>query len=172
MAKKKKDKKKAKKAKKSTAPSATKSKAKAGAKKGGKKADKKANKKAGSSKKKNPLRALAQRIVELTTASDEHGIFELYADGVESVEMNMPPTVGLDALRGKLEGWNSMVSNPQFAAANVWVDGNTIVVEWVGNVTLKATGRQTQLREIAVHEVEDGKIVRERYYYDPAVLQP
>lgn len=178
MAKKKKDKKKDKKIKKTKKDKSGKAgkagKAKSAANEAG--AKKKASPEKGAKKpaaaKKNPLRALAQRIIGITTANEEEGIFDLYADHVESIEMNMPPMVGLDALRTKFEGWNNMVAEPEFVATNVWVDGNTIVIEWVGNVTLKATGKQAQLREIAIHEIEDGKIVRERYYYDPGALQP
>ena len=134
-----------------------------------KKADK------GSKKKKsgggNKVRALADRIVDLTTSDQGDALFDIYAEDVESIEMNQPTTVGLDAIRQKLEGWNNMVSNPKFTAKNVWVDGNTIIVEWVGDVTLNATGKAATLREIAVHEIKDGKIQRERYYYDPAALQ-
>ena len=31
-------------------------------------------------------------------------------------------------------------------------------------------GRKVLHREIAIHEVRNGKIVRERYYYDPSAL--
>lgn len=167
MAKKKKDKKqkKQKKAKLAAAPKASKEskkkKKQAGAKKGSKKAA------AG-----DKLRDLARRIIEITAANDDKAIFDLYADDVESAEMNMPAMVGIDAIRQKLEGWHSMVSDPKFTATNVWVDGNNIIIEWIGDVTLTATGKRAQLREIAVHEIKNGKIARERYYYDPAALQP
>jgi len=133
----------------------------AGAKKGAKKAS------AG-----DKVRALARRIVDLSTANDDDAIFGLYADDVESIEMNMPAAVGLDAIRAKFEGWRNMVTDPKFTATNVWVDGNHIIVEWVGDVTIAATGKQAQLREIAIHEIKNGKIKRERYYYDPSALQP
>lgn len=161
MAKKKKKDKKAKKLKKGKKVKAEKVKApKAKAKKGSKKKD-------GG----NKMRAIADRIIDLTTSDQGDAIFGIYADDVESVEMNQPPTVGHDAIRAKLEGWNSMVSNPKFTAKNVWIDGDTIIIEWVGDVTLNASGKPATLREIAVHEIKDGKIQRERYYYDPAVLQ-
>jgi ketosteroid isomerase-like protein len=125
-----------------------------------------------SSKKKDGVRAVAKRIVDLTTSDPGDAIFDIYAEDVESIEMNQPATVGLDAIRAKFEGWNSMVSNPQFTAKNIWVDGDTIIIEWVGDVTLNANGKQATLREIAVHEIKGGKIKRERYYYDPQALQP
>jgi len=119
----------------------------------------------------NKVRVLADRIIDLTSSDHGDDFFDIYADDVESIEMNQPATVGLDAIRQKLEGWNNMVSNPKFTAKNVWVDGNTIIVEWVGDVTLNASGKQATLREIAIHEIKGGKIQRERYYYDPQALQ-
>jgi ketosteroid isomerase-like protein len=120
----------------------------------------------------NPLRVLAQRIVELTIRGDDEGTFPLYADTVESVEMGMPPAVGIDAIRQKFTMWRGMVSDSTWQARNVWVDGNTIMIEWAGQVTFAATGRRAELNEIAVHEIANGKIVRERFYYDRSVLQP
>lgn len=167
--KKKKDKKKGKKAKKDKD---LKAKSKAT-----KASPKKATAKKGSAKKsvkasKDPMRALAQRIVAVSIANDDDAILALYADDVESTEMNQPPMTGREALRAKFDGWHNMVSDPKFTANNVWVDGDTIVIEWTGDVTLKENGRQAQLREIAVHEIKNGKITRERYYYDPSALQP
>jgi ketosteroid isomerase-like protein len=120
----------------------------------------------------DPVRLLADRIVALTVAQDDEASFGLYADDVESIEMGMPPTVGIPALREKFAMWRSMVSSSSWSARNVWVQGNTIIIEWNGHVTLAATGREVDLNEIAVHEVADGKIVRERFYYDRTALQP
>ena len=118
------------------------------------------------------MRALARRIVELTELNDDEASFALYADNIESKEMGMPPQVGLEAIRQKFQMWRSMVREAKFHARRVWVDGNTIVIEWDGRVTLAANGREAELLEIAVHEIETGKIVRECFYYNPAALQP
>ena len=94
----------------------------------------------------------------------------LYAESIESSEAGQPPTIGIDALRGKLAGWRNMITDSSFEPRRVLVDGNTIAIEWVGRVTLAASGRQAELHEIAVHEIRDGKIVREAYFYNPAAL--
>ena len=120
----------------------------------------------------NPLRELAQRIVDLTSSGNDEATLALYADHVESVEMNQPPMFGIDAIKQKFQMWRGMTSSADFQARNVWVDGNTIIIEWDGRCTLAASGRTADLREIAVHEIANGKIVRERFYYDPSVLQP
>ena len=119
----------------------------------------------------NPVRELAQRIVELTINHDDEGCFALYAPNVESAEMGQPPTTGVEAIRQKTAGWHAMAPQSTWRARNVCVDGNTIVIEWEGDVTF-ATGKQTTLNEVAIHKIENGKIVRERYYYDRTALQP
>jgi ketosteroid isomerase-like protein len=120
----------------------------------------------------SPVRALAQRIVDVTLSNNDDAAFALYADTVESTEMGQPPMTGLDAIRQKFAMWRGMITDSAWTAQNVWVDGNTILIEWVGRVTLAANGRQVDLREIAIYEVAGGKIVRERFYYDPSLLRP
>lgn len=119
----------------------------------------------------NPLNELAQRIIDLTVRGDDEASFALYADNVESIEPGMPPAVGMDAIKQKFAMWRGMVSDSTWEARNLWVGGNTIAVEWAGRVTFAATGKQADFNEVAVHEIENGKIVRERFYYDRAALQ-
>jgi ketosteroid isomerase-like protein len=78
--------------------------------------------------------------------------------------------VGVDALRAKFAGWRGMVTDTSFEPRRVLVDGNVVVIEWVGRVTLAASGRQAELHEVAVHEIRDGRIAREAFFYNPAVL--
>ncbi len=116
------------------------------------------------------MRALAQHIVDLSLGHDDEAILGLYAPTIESSEAGQPPAVGLDALRAKFAGWRSMTSDSVFEPRRVLVDGNVIVIEWLGRVTLAASGRQVELREVAVHEIKNGKIAREAFFYNPAAL--
>jgi ketosteroid isomerase-like protein len=116
------------------------------------------------------LRALARRIVAVTTANDDEATLALYASDVESTEQGQPVMRGLEAIRQKFAGWRSMVTAAHFEPRRVCVDGNTIVIEWVGDVTLAASGRQARLHEVAIHEIRGGKIAREAFFYDPATL--
>lgn len=117
------------------------------------------------------LRDIAQRIIDLTIANDDEATLALYADNVESKEANNPPSVGIDAIKEKFTMWRGMVSDSAFTPRSVTLDGHTIMIEWEGRVTLAASGRVAEMNEVAVHEIADGKIVRERYYYDPTALQ-
>jgi len=119
----------------------------------------------------NPVRQLAQRIVDLTIKHDDEGSFALYASDVQSVEPGQPAMVGIEAIKQKFAGWHAMAPQATWRARSVMVDGNTIAIEWEADVTF-ATGKQAVLNEVAIHEVENGKIVRERFYYDRAAIQP
>ena len=117
------------------------------------------------------VRALARRIVAVTAANDDEATLALYAADVESTEQGQPTMRGIESIRQKFVGWRSMVSEAHFEPRRVCVDGNTIVIEWVGSVTLAASGKQAQLHEVAIHEIQDGKIAREAYFYDPSTLR-
>jgi ketosteroid isomerase-like protein len=119
----------------------------------------------------NPVRELAQRIVDLTLKHDDEGCLALYAPNVESIEAGQAPMVGIEAIKQKFAGWRAMAPESTWRARNVCVEGNTIVIEWSGDVTF-ATGKQATLNEVAIHEIADGRIVRERFYYDRGAIQP
>jgi ketosteroid isomerase-like protein len=116
------------------------------------------------------MRALAQHIIDVSLSHDDEAILALYADDVESIEAGQPAASGIEALRAKFAGWRSMTTDNVFEPRRVVVDGNVIVIEWVGRVTLAASGRQAELHEVAVHEIRNGKIAREAFFYDPAAL--
>jgi ketosteroid isomerase-like protein len=117
------------------------------------------------------LRGLAQRIVDLTISNDDAASLALYADDIESREASMPASVGIDAIKQKFAMWRNMVTDAVFTPRSVVAEGKTIVIEWDGRVTLAASGRVVDFPEVAVHEIAGGKIVKERFYYDPSLLQ-
>ena len=117
------------------------------------------------------LRTFARRIVDVTRSNDDEATLALYAFDVESTEQGQPATHGIDSIKQKFAGWRSMVSDAHFEPRRVVVVGNTIVIEWVGDVTLTASGKRAQLHEVAIHEIRDGKIAREAYFYDPTTLR-
>ena len=71
--------------------------------------------------------------------------------------------------RAKAAGFEAELESGTWNARNQWVKGNTIAIEWEAQLRFK-NGRSVTLEEIAVHEIRGGKIVAERYYYDPALV--
>ena len=116
------------------------------------------------------LRRIARSIVTATSVADDKRMLSLYADSIESEEAGQLPTYGIEAIKQKNEQWAKMVSDARWHARNLWAAGQTIIIEWEAQLTLRPGNRKALFREIAVHEVRGGKIVRERYYYDPSIL--
>ena len=116
------------------------------------------------------LRRIARSIVTATSVADEKRMLSLYADSVESEEAGQLPTYGIEAIKQKNEQWSKMVSDAKWHARNLWADGQTVIIEWEAQLALRPGNRKVLFREVAVHEVRGGKIVRERFYYDPSIL--
>jgi ketosteroid isomerase-like protein len=117
------------------------------------------------------LRRIARAIVTSTSVHDEKRMQSLYADSVESQEAGQMPTYGIEAIKQKTDQWNKMVSDVRWHARNLWCDGQTIIIEWEAQITMRPGNKKVLLNEIAIHEVRSGKIVRERFYYDPTLLR-
>jgi ketosteroid isomerase-like protein len=116
------------------------------------------------------LEAFARTIVA-ATSDPSFPFADLYDAGVVSEEATGEVFRGLAGLEQKGRNWESMQTGTTWKARNVFVRGNTICIEWDAKVTLR-DGRTVAMPEVAFHEVRDGKIVRERYYYNPLLLAP
>ena len=119
------------------------------------------------------IEALAKKIVRLTQVPSFGAaeVAALYATDCTSVEASGQAVVGHAGLEEKLKGWDQMQSGTTWKPRNVWTGRNTVCVEWDSTVHLR-DGRTVQLREIAIHEIKNGKIQNERFYYNPMDLAP
>ncbi len=95
----------------------------------------------------------------------------LYNPDCTSTEGNGGTSTGYAGLEAKMKGWEQMTASMVSKARNVWTGKNTICIEWDSTVTTR-DGRTLKLQETAVHEIKNGKIQSERYYYNPAALAP
>jgi len=121
----------------------------------------------------SPLESLVRRMIRATQDPSQLSVADLYAENAVSREAAGEPAVGIMALEAKLKTWESMQdsSAARWKARNVFTRGNTICIEWEADLRMR-DGRRVVFREVAVHEVRGGKIVSERYYYDPSSLAP
>ena len=118
-----------------------------------------------------PVETVARRIVRFATNRGNLKLADLYSESATSREAGPnAPAEGLQAIEAKLQTWESMLKEESWTSQNVWIKGNTIAIEWKARVTLQ-NGKTLEFDELAVHEVRGGKIVAERYYYDPSLLQ-
>jgi ketosteroid isomerase-like protein len=114
--------------------------------------------------------AVARRIVR-ATQKPGFPFVTLYAPDCTSAEPRGEPARGHAGIEEKNARWAQMQTSTHWKARNVWTGRNTVCIEWDGEVTLR-DGRTVSLREIAVHEIKNGKILHERFYYDPGALAP
>jgi ketosteroid isomerase-like protein len=119
------------------------------------------------------IEALAKKIVRMSQGPTFGAaeIRELYHPDATSTEATGQTAKGYAALEQKMKGWEQMAAGMVSKPRNVWTGRNTICIEWDSTVTMR-DGRSVQLRETAVHEIRNGRIQSERYYYNPAALAP
>jgi ketosteroid isomerase-like protein len=119
------------------------------------------------------IEALAKKIVRMSQGPTFGAaeIRALYNPDCVSIEANGGTAVGYAGLEDKMKAWEQMTASMVSKPRNVWTGRNTICIEWDSTVTTR-DGRTVQLRETAVHEIKNGKIQSERYYYNPAALAP
>jgi ketosteroid isomerase-like protein len=98
------------------------------------------------------------------------GLKTLYADdavSVESVDMgNGRETKGVVAIEGKHEWWNNAFEVHSDAVEGPYIHGaNQFGVIFEIDATNKETGERSQMKEVAVYTVDNGKISREEFFY-------
>ena len=114
---------------------------------------------------------IASRLVELCRQGKfEEAQKELYADNAVSVEPEDAP--GLTSVEGLV---NIVDKGRQFQAmveevhslemSDAVVAGNYFSLSLIMDVTFKGMGR-TNMDEIAVYKVDNGKVVREEFFYE------
>jgi len=119
------------------------------------------------------IEALAKKIVRLTQLPGfgKAELAQLYNPDCSSAEASGQVVHGYAGLEEKLKGWEQMQSGTSWKAKNVWTGRNTVCIEWDATVNLR-DGRTVQLREIGIHEIKNGRIQSERFYYNPMDLAP
>ncbi|NRF38305.1 nuclear transport factor 2 family protein [Pedobacter foliorum] len=117
---------------------------------------------------------VANRLIQLCREGKNlQAIDELYDENITSKEPKGTPmefTEGKDAVKGKTVEWENMVEELHSASiseAQVAEDFFTVVMDM--DVTYKGMGRMA-MKEIAVYEVKDGKIVAEEFFYKIPVM--
>lgn len=117
------------------------------------------------------IRQNTEKLIHLVERSQFlEAIETFYAPGASMQENQQPPRVGLAALleneRQVLTRFETIVSK----AVSCIVDGDRAAIHWIFDFT-HSSGRRIHLDEIAYQEWSGGKIVTERFYYDPAQLR-
>ena len=114
---------------------------------------------------------IARKLVELCQQGKNlEALDTLYAADVVSVEAVAMPDgqqemKGLVAVKGKNEWW---LANHEVHSASVtgpWPHGDRFVVGFQFDVTNKPSGKRMNMDEVGLYTVQNGKIVREEFFY-------
>jgi ketosteroid isomerase-like protein len=111
-----------------------------------------------------------QKVQELVSLVEQGRMTEAlerhYADDVVMQENLNPPTVGLAANLARERAFFGSLRSVQFRARSVVTDGDLATINWVFE-TESPDGTRRTVDELAYQTWRDGKVVRERFYYDP-----
>jgi ketosteroid isomerase-like protein len=120
----------------------------------------------------------------MSTAESVKALIELVEQGkfLEAIERFYAPEATMQENLGPVRaGLPALLENERQVLARVVeirlekvgavvVEGDRVVINWVFLIT-SAPGRTIRLDEIACQVWENGKIVSERFYYDPVQMQ-
>ena len=101
-------------------------------------------------------------------------IDELYAKDIVSVEaMSMPDMPaeirGIEKVRGKNQWWDENHEQHSSSAEGPYPQKDRFAVKFQYDITPKSgpmAGKRFKMDEVALYTVQDGKIVREEFFYD------
>ncbi|MGI9543100.1 MAG: SnoaL-like domain-containing protein [Cyclobacteriaceae bacterium] len=114
---------------------------------------------------------IANRLIELCSQGEwQQAHDELYSRDAESIEPEGTPwgnVKGMEAIAKKGEQWSAGIE--EFHGVEISepvVADNFFAVRMVSDTTMKGMGR-LQFEELAMYQVQDGKIVKEQFFYTP-----
>ncbi|MBV9613620.1 MAG: nuclear transport factor 2 family protein [Acidobacteriaceae bacterium] len=118
------------------------------------------------------LRESVERLIAMVEEGKYlEAIQEFYAEDASMQENNDPPRVGLANLLAREQQFLNSIREMQVHRAESYVaDGNRAAIHWIFESTDRE-GKKHRLDEVAYQLWERGKIIRERFYYDPAQRQ-
>jgi hypothetical protein len=96
---------------------------------------------------------------------------ELYSEDAVSVEAWAPPgvdrvTTGLRAIQAKGEAWGRDHEIHRVELSDAFPLDDRFAVRFVFEVTNKPSNRRSTMEEIGVFTIENGKILREEFFYN------
>ena len=114
---------------------------------------------------------IANKLVELCKLGKHSEAKTLYAEDAISVEAFALAgmeriTRGLAAIRAKGEWWSANHEIHSATVAGPWPLDDKFIVGFKFDVTNKPSGRRMTMEEMGLYLVQDGKIVREEYFYN------
>lgn len=118
------------------------------------------------------IRESVQKLTALVRAGKADEAYNTYyVPEVIMQENGEPPRTSLQASIDRQTQATTGVTVNEFAPRTIVIDGDHAAIEWVIDITTP-DGSRIHIEEFALQTWKDGKIVRERFYYDPAQAVP
>ena len=113
---------------------------------------------------------IANKLVALCREGKNDDAKALYTSDAVSVEAVAMPGAeqearGLAAIKAKGEWWRTNHEIHSASVTGPWPHGNRFVVGFQYDVTNKPSGQRMKMDEVGLFTVQDGKIVREEFFY-------
>jgi hypothetical protein len=111
---------------------------------------------------------VAQGVIALLRDGAAHEVENKWlASGIESVEGVGASMAwkGKKAVQKKYRDWEADHEIHTMQVDGPWVGATGFAVRYTIDVSQKSTGQRTQMEEIAVYTVKNGKIVREEFHF-------
>lgn len=119
--------------------------------------------------------SVKENVQELIALAEQgkfmEAIEKFYSPEATMQENNAPPRVGLPALLENERRFLASIKGIATKVDSFVVDGNRAAINWIFEIT-NMKGQKTTLDEVAYQLWQDGKIIREKFYYDPTQLAP
>jgi len=119
-----------------------------------------------------PSRQTVEDFVAMVESGDHVGAIERYYHEEASMQENGgAPRAGRDLLIANEKAALARLAEMRtLPAQRVFVDGDHVAINWIFEMVSK-DGTVRRLDEIALQEWRGEKIIRERFYYDPAAMR-
>lgn len=120
-----------------------------------------------------PPRELVQRFIETVTAGRfVEALQGFYGEEASMQENNAQPRRGLTTLIAHEQKVIAAHTSVRVRPTDLClIDGDNVVIRWIFEFT-RRDGHMAKLDELTWQRWRDGKIVQERFYYDPGQLSP
>jgi hypothetical protein len=114
---------------------------------------------------------VAHELVKLCSEGKFLEAMALYSPDIVSMEAGAPPggsreAKGLEAVKAKGEWWQANHEVHSVKVEGPLVAGSHFAVTFKMDFTFKPTSKRTEMEEIAIYKVVDGKIVYEEFFYN------
>ncbi len=111
----------------------------------------------------------AKAFTDMLKAGDHHGAAAKFNSpdivSIEAMPGPMARVEGAAAVQAKGEWWYGAHEIHSVTSEGPHMNGDQFIVIFDMDVTEKATGKRTQMRESGLYTIKDGRIVEERFFY-------